>query len=81
MLAADCLDAATDSVGRSYNKGKTFSDYEKEVEEGKGTHYAPFLPGLFKNTALRTDIEYLLSEGRNNMYQETFRLITVNGSK
>ncbi|MBO4415167.1 MAG: hypothetical protein J5824_04195 [Lachnospiraceae bacterium] len=80
VLAADCLDAATDSVGRSYNKGKTFSDYEKEVAEGSGTHYAPFLPELFKAPELRADIEYLLNEGRNKMYQETFRLITVNGA-
>lgn len=81
VLAADCLDAATDSVGRSYNKGKVFGDYEKEVAEGCGTHYAPFLPGLFKMPALRSDIEYLLSEGRQKMYQETFRLITLNGSR
>ncbi len=78
VLAADCLDAATDSVGRSYNKGKTFYDFEKEVEIGAGTHYAPFLAKLFKEPKLRADIEYLLSEGRRNLYRETFRLLKSN---
>jgi len=78
VLAADCLDAATDTVGRSYNRGKTFSDYEKEVQEGAGTHYAPFLVDLFKVPELREDIEYLLSEGRRNLYRETFRLLKRN---
>ena len=75
ILAADCLDAATDTVGRSYSKGKVFSDFEKEVIEGAGTHYAPFLVDLFKQPELREDIDYLLNEGRNKLYRETFRLL------
>ena len=75
MLAADCLDAATDTVGRSYNKGKTFDDYEKEIEEGAGTHYAPFLVELFSRPEVREDIIYLLGEGRNRMYRELYMLL------
>ena len=60
VTAADCLDAATDTVGRSYNRGKTFSDYEQEITEGSGTRYAPFLPELFKQPELRKEIEYVL---------------------
>ncbi|MBR4157457.1 MAG: HD domain-containing protein [Oscillospiraceae bacterium] len=75
VLAADCLDAATDTVGRSYNRGKAFADYEQEVIEGAGTHYAPFLVELFRQARLRADIEYLLSAGRRHLYSETFRLL------
>ena len=78
VLAADCLDAATDTVGRSYNRGKTFCDYEKEVIEGAGTHYAPFLVELFQIPELRSDIEYLLNQGRRKLYSETFRLLKSN---
>ena len=78
MLAADCLDAATDTAGRSYNRGKTFSDYEQEVIEGAGTHYAAFLVELFRKTKLRCDIEYLLNRGRRQLYSETFRLLRAN---
>ncbi len=75
VLAADCLDAATDTVGRSYNKGKTFDDYENEIKEGAGTHYAPFLVELFSRPEVRTDIIYLLGEGRNKMYRELYMLL------
>ena len=80
VLAADCLDAATDTIGRSYNKGKTFLEYEQEVIAGSGSHYAPFLPELFKVPQLREDIEYLLNEGRQKQYLETFRLLKSNKS-
>jgi response regulator RpfG family c-di-GMP phosphodiesterase len=36
VMCADCMDAATDSVGRSYNRGKTLEEYTKEVKEGSG---------------------------------------------
>ena len=75
VTAADCLDAATDTVGRSYSRGKTFSEYEKEIAEGAGTRYAPFLPDLFNKPLLRQDIEYLLDTGRKKMYREAFYLL------
>ena len=75
VLAADCLDAATDTVGRSYNKGKTFDDYEKEIKEGAGTRYAPFLVELFARPEVREDLLYLLGGGRNRMYRELYMLL------
>ncbi len=64
-----------DVIKGHYSKGKVFSDFEKEVIEGAGTHYAPFLVDLFKQPELREDIDYLLNEGRNKLYRETFRLL------
>ncbi len=75
VTAADCLDAATDSVGRSYSRKKTFADLEQEIRAGVGTRYAPFLPDLFADSALRQDLEYLLDEGRRRLYRETFHLL------
>ena len=69
---------ATDTIGRSYNRGKTFADYEKEIIEGAGTHYAAFLVELFRQPALRTDIKYLLNQGRQRLYRETFRMLRSN---
>lgn len=34
---SDCLDAATDFVGRSYKNGKKFSQCMEELSQGKGT--------------------------------------------
>ena len=75
VMAADCLDAATDTVGRSYNKGKTFDDYEEEIKEGAGTRYAPFLVELFGRSEVRADIVYLLGGCRDRMYRELYMLL------
>jgi HD-GYP domain-containing protein (c-di-GMP phosphodiesterase class II) len=76
VMIADCMDAATDSVGRSYNKGKTLSDYEKEVQEGAGTRYAPWGVELLADEKTRQDLEYLLTKERLNLYAETYRLLS-----
>ncbi len=75
VMVADCLDAATDSIGRSYHSGKTFADYCREVSEGAGTRYAPYFPELFSRPECKSDIEYLLKDGRERMYRETYRLL------
>ena len=74
-MVADCLDAATDTIGRSYNRGKTLSDYVKELEEGSGTRYAPWLCELFKDKDVMDNIEHLLTVGRNRNYRNTYYLL------
>ena len=39
---------------------------------------AKYTVDLFKVPGLKEDIEYLLSEGRRNLYRETFRLLKRN---
>ena len=75
VLCADCLDAATDTVGRSYNRGKTFDDYYTELKEGSGTRYAPWLVTLFSRPGVREDIDFLLTEGRDQNYHDTYLLL------
>ncbi len=75
VLCADCMDAATDTIGRSYSSGKTLSDYMKELKEGAGTRYAPWLPALFEKPGVFDDIEFLLKEGRRVNYEETYNLL------
>lgn len=75
ISCADCMDAATDRVGRSYNKGKTLDQYIREVDEGSGTQYAPYMDELLHVPAVRKDLEYLLSTGRQSVYRDTYRLL------
>jgi len=75
VLAADCLDAATDTVGRSYKKGRTLDDFLEDLKEGSGTRYAPWLYGLVSAPEVYADLEYLLSEGRENHYRSTYYLL------
>ncbi len=75
VACADCMDAATDSIGRSYNQGKSLSDFEKELQEGSGARYAPYLPTLLEKQEVREDLEFLLTEGRQMNYRNTFLLL------
>lgn len=73
VCCADCLDAATDTVGRSYNRGKTMDDFIVELKEGAGTRYAPYLPELFDDATLRRDLRFLLQQGRRSSYSKVYR--------
>lgn len=75
VTLADCMDAATDGVGRSYNVGKTLEDFLGEVREGAGTRYAPYFPELLDHEDVREDIEYLLTTERNEIYNEIYELL------
>ncbi|MDD5928937.1 MAG: HD domain-containing protein [Spirochaetales bacterium] len=75
VLCADCLDAATDTVGRSYNSGKKLDDFIKELKEGSGTRYAPWLSELIKIPEVYSDIQYILTSRRKQTYRETFYLL------
>ncbi|MBR5419743.1 MAG: HD domain-containing protein [Lachnospiraceae bacterium] len=75
VLCADCMDAATDSVGRSYNYGKDLSTFMDELREGAGTRYAPWLPGLLNREGVYKDVEYLLTQVRELNYRDTYTLL------
>ena len=75
VLCADCLDAATDTIGRSYSRGKELSDFIKELEEGSGTHYAPYVVELFKDGSVQADLNHLLDTGRKRNYRNTYFLL------
>ena len=72
---ADCMDAATDTVGRSYSSGKTYEDFRKEIVEGAGTRYAPFLKELLFLPEVEKDLGYQLQEGRRRLYRDTYYLL------
>lgn len=73
---ADCIDAATDSIGRSYNRGKDYYAVKEEIMAGSGSRYAPYIAQLLDDEDITEDIEYLLGEGREAAYKQTFLLLT-----
>ena len=75
VAIADCMDAATDCVGRSYNRGKTLDDYEQEVIRDAGTRYAPWGPELLADPKVKGDLLYLLEKDRLRLYSETYQLL------
>ena len=75
IACADCLDAATDNVGRSYKKGKTLDEFIAEVKAGRGTRYAPYLPELLEDEAVRLELETILNAGRDDKYRHTYTIL------
>lgn len=62
---SDCLDAATDFVGRSYKKAKKLDQVLEEFSQGKGTVYCPELVELLEgDQELQEDLAYLVGAGR-----------------
>lgn len=75
VTCADCLDAATDSVGRSYKKGKTFDAVLAELKDGAGARYAPWLLTLLEDEEVRSDLSEMLTSGREKNYRNTYHVL------
>ena len=75
LMVADCLDAATDSVGRNYKKAKNLDDYIAELVEGKGTRYADYLVDLVQENDVYEEISKLLEVARDENYRKTYYLL------
>ena len=75
VMVADCMDAATDRVGRSYSRGKTLDELIKEIDEGAGKRYSPYVAEILNAPGTYADLKYLLDEGRNQLYRDTFTIL------
>ena len=72
VTCADCIDAATDSVGRAYSRGKTFEEMLEDMRRNSGRMFNPDLVALFDDASLRESVENLLRYERERLYNEVF---------
>ena len=72
---ADCLDAATDSVGRSYKQGKSLDEVIAEFRAESGTRYAPYVVELFDDPAICAELQKLITENRDENYHQAYRIL------
>ena len=72
LTCADCLDAATDSVGRAYSSGKNFADMLADLRCNAGRMFNPDLVQLFDSEQLQQQIETLITVDREQLYREVF---------
>ena len=75
VTIADCMDAATDTIGRSYNRGKSLDEYIKEVEEGSGTRYAAGIADLLRKPEVHSELEMILSRKREDFYKKAYQML------
>ncbi len=72
---ADCLDAATDVVGRCFKKGKTLQEFIEEIRAASGTTYAPYVVDLFDDEGVVNAINEIITKGRNTNYKRAYSLL------
>ena len=75
VSCADGMDAATDSIGRSYNRGKGFFDFLEEVKSDSGTRYSAEVVEQLELPKLQEELQYLLTEGREQTYRQTYYML------
>ena len=81
VTCADCLDAATDTVGRSYKTGKSLDELIAEFRLEKGTRYAPFVVDLFSDEEVINEIKGILEKERDRNYIETYDTLESHDPK
>ena len=76
LTVADCLDAATDRVGRNYKMGKKLSSVMDELEKDIGVRYDPNFVSLIRNDDNVYDgIVELITKGRDENYRTVYHIL------
>ena len=72
VTVCDCIEAATDNIGRCYNEPKTLRQIVDNMKPGAGTRYSPYVLALFDDEDFFRETEELIETERMNIYYETY---------
>lgn len=73
ITICDCMDAATDYMGRNYQRAKKFDQLLEELEKGAGTWYHPELVALIRKTPeLHAWLREQTEKKREEMYYRVY---------
>mgnify|MGYP004670165853 CR=1 FL=1 len=72
LSAADSLDAATDHIGRCYNRAKPFSTLLEEFRAQCGTRYSPAVVALFDDSGFCRRLNEALDAERKKVYLQVY---------
>ncbi len=76
---ADSVEAGTDTLTRSYTKGKDFKRLLKELQNEAGTRYNPSIVKVIESSPeLIEELENLTGQGRYDMYYRAMQEILGN---
>lgn len=69
ITLCDCMDAATENIGRNYHKPKSFETIMQEFDDEAGTRYCPDLVKyIIKNTDVYNQMKHTVLDGRYDYY-------------
>lgn len=69
---ADSIDAATDSIGRSYANQLTLDDVIREIQEQAGTRYNPEIAAALDDRKLRDELADIVINRRKDVYYAVY---------
>lgn len=72
LTIADCIDAATDNIGRPYGLGKTLEQVIAEFDEEKDTRYSGYISELLHVKEIQRWIDYAINDGRQDIYCDIY---------
>ena len=72
---ADSIDAATDSIGRSYTTGKSVEDILGEIVADAGSRYSSTIGEVIALTDVKDRLSKFLNSGRRENYKNAYNLL------
>ena len=72
LTVADSLDAATDNIGRCYNRAKPLRTLVGELQAQSGTRYAPDVVALFRDETFCKALAQKLDAERKKVYLQAY---------
>ena len=72
LTVADALDAATDNIGRCYNRAKPLRTLVGELQAQSGTRYAPDVVALFRDEAFCEALAKKMDAERKKIYLQAY---------
>lgn len=74
VTLSDCIQAATEKIGRNYRYGKSSDVVMEELRKGAGTQYNPQLVALIDHHhEVRKEIDWLVADGWLDIYYDIYR--------
>lgn len=80
LTVADCIDAATDNIGRPYGLGKTFAQVREEFDRDRDTRYSGYISELLHVEEIQRQIEYIIGDRRMDIYCDIYLGMNEKGT-
>lgn len=72
LTIADCIDAATDNIGRPYGFGKTLENLIIEFDDAKNVRYSGFISELLHVEEIQRKINHVIYDRRREIYCDLY---------
>ena len=72
LTIADCIDAATDNIGRPYGLGKTLEQLIQEFDEGRDIRYSSYICDLLHVEEIQHGINHIIYNRRREIYCDIY---------